>query len=77
MASYSMLRFYFIVRLATDTALILPIIVYYKLRSATYTYNYIIVIITLIVSEIVIILKNMKNLYSKTILENVEEIQAS
>lgn len=52
--------------------MILPMIVYYKLRSATYTYNYIIVIITLVVSELIILLKNTKNLYSKSIVENIE-----
>jgi magnesium-transporting ATPase (P-type) len=71
-ASFSEMRQYFIIRLTVDTVLILPIIVYYKLRSATYTYNYIIVIITLVVSELIIILKNSKNLYQKSIVENIE-----
>jgi hypothetical protein len=74
-ASFSVLRQYFIIRLAADTVLILPIVVYYKLRSATYTYNYIIVIITLVISELVIMLKNTKNLYKKSIVEIIEGLQ--
>ena len=76
-ASFSVLRQYFIIRLAADTVLILPIVVYFKLRSATYTYNYIIVIITLVISELVIMLKNSKNLYQKSIVETIEGLSPS
>lgn len=76
-ASFSLLRQYFIMRLAADTILILPLVVYYKLFSATYTYNYIIVIITLVLSELVLILKNTKNLYKKSIVELIESLQES
>jgi hypothetical protein len=57
-SSFSKLREYFILRLTADAVLILPIVVYYKLRSATYTYNYIIVILTLVISELILLLKN-------------------
>ena len=74
MNSFVTLRHLFIMRLAADTFIILPIIIIYKLSSATYSYNYIIVLIILVISELVIILKNLKNLYSKTIIENIEQI---
>ena len=71
-ASFVRLRLHIITRLAIDICLILPIIFIYKINSATYTYNYIIVIITLVVSEIFVLVKNSSNLYTKTIIESIE-----
>ena len=73
-ASFVRLRLHIITRLAIDICLILPIIFIYKLNSATYTYNYIIVLITLVVSEILVLVKNGRNLYSKTIIESIEQV---
>ena len=76
-ASFVGLRLHMITRLLIDICLILPIIFFYKIYSATYTYNYIIVIITLVLSEIFVLVKNGRNLYTKTIIESIEQIQDS
>jgi predicted nucleic acid-binding protein len=75
--SYTLFRDYFILRIVADAAIILPIVVYYKLRSATYTYNYIIVMLTLTLSEIALLLKNLRHLYRKSIVESIESLQPS
>ena len=71
------LRLYFITRLIVDIVLILPLVIYFKMTSATYSYNYFIVVGVLVLSELIILLKHIKNLYKKTIIECIEQIQDS
>jgi hypothetical protein len=72
-----MLRTYFIHRFLVNCMLILPLIVIYQVWSATYTYNLIIVLIVLLLSELAITLGHSKYLYKKSVVELVEEIQPS
>ena len=72
--SFQALRKLIVLRLIADCFCIMPIIVYYKYLSFTYTYNYIIIIICLCISELVLILNHIMHLYSKSMLECIEQL---
>lgn len=75
--SFQALRKLIVIRLLADCFCILPIIIYYRYFSFTYTYNYVIIIFCLCISELILILKHVIYLYSKSMVECIEELQAS
>ena len=70
--SFTLFRLFFIQRLLVDVVLILPIVITFKLTSATYSYNYVIVVVVLTLAELAIFLRNITHLYKKTIVECIE-----
>ena len=75
--SYKALRKLMIYRLMIDTVVIMPIIGYYQHTSLAYTYNYIIILFCIVISELILILKHCPHLYKKTIIESMETVQPS
>jgi hypothetical protein len=73
--SFSMLRWYIIMRLFLDLFLIVPVLVYFLVRSSTSAYNLIIVYLILSISELIVILRNINNLYAKSDVECLEMLQ--
>jgi len=70
--SFLKLRLYFVTRLLVDIGLILPLVVVFRISSATYSYNYLIVVGAVVVSELIIVLRYAKDLYKKTVIECIE-----
>lgn len=72
--SYLKFRQYFVIRLAIDIFIILPMIMIFQTISQTFIYNYLIVIIILSFSELAIFLKYLPLLYRKSVLESIESL---
>ena len=76
--SFRKLRRYFVMRLSCDAFLILPVCLYYKFTSATSTNNFGIVIAMVILTELFALMRNFRNLISKSkieVMETIEECQ--
>ena len=75
--SFSLLRQVFIERLSVDCLVILPSIMAARVTTATFTYNYILVLLILVGSELTILLANAKYLAQKSRIEVIEQLQPS
>ena len=64
-----------IIRLLVDIFLIVPAIIYFKLRSSTSAYNFIVVALTLVATELIVVLRNTSSLYYKSTVECIEAVQ--
>ena len=72
--SYIKFRQYFVIRLGVDIILILPTIIWFQIFSKTFIYNYFIVIITVVVSELALFIKYISLFYTKSSLEQIETL---
>lgn len=73
-ASHRALRLYFILRLSVDTFVYLPLFYIFRALTAAYTINYFLGLGLLFLSELVLILIYRRDLFSKTLIESLEEI---
>ncbi len=64
-------------RLLLDLFLIIPVLIYFLVRSSTSAYNLIIVYLILSISELIVVLRNINNLYVKSDVECLEMLQPS
>jgi hypothetical protein len=70
-----MLRWYIIMRFFLDLFLLVPVLAYFLVRSSTSAYNLIIVFLIISISELIVILRNINNLYAKSDVECLEMLQ--
>jgi hypothetical protein len=73
--SFTMLRWYIIMRFFLDLFLLVPVLAYFLVRSSTSAYNLIIVFLIISISELIVILRNINNLYAKSDVECLEMLQ--
>lgn len=59
-------------RFFIDLFLIVPVLAYFLVRSSTSAYNLIIVFLIISISELIVILRNINNLYAKSDVECLE-----
>lgn len=71
------LRNYFLCRYLFDLAVLLPIIVVFKLYSPTYMLNYLLTLGLLLLSEAIITLVYVRELCFKEYAENLENVKGS
>lgn len=70
--SFRILRKIMNLRLVLDIVLFIPCVFLFLQRSKAYKYNFVIILLSLLASELLIVLNNCKHLYNKTTIECME-----
>lgn len=73
--SFTMLREYMINRLLIDALLVMPALIYFRLRTATSSNSEVIVLSITIVSEFFILVRYSRGLFTVSTVETIEMIQ--
>lgn len=75
--SFLKLRKLMVVRMLVNCFVLLPILGYYLYQSRAYKYNFAIIAICIVASELLLILKHCGHLFTKSTIECMEVLQAS